>query len=70
MLQKAKKVIPSSYLKGNTFSTKMAVVGNLSTHGNLVSKHVDKDDFITVLFHIGKPLHGGGTNYYTNLTSD
>ena len=70
MLQKAKKVIPSSCQIGHTFFTHMAVVGNLSTHGDLVSKHIDKNDFITVLFHIGKPLQGGGTNYYTGLTSD
>ena len=48
----------------------MAVIGNLSTNGNLVSKHMDKDDFITVLFHIGQPLYGGGTNYYAGLISD
>ena len=33
-------------------------------------KYIDRDDFITVLFHIGKPLHGGGSNYYTGLNSD
>ena len=48
----------------------MAVIGNLSTNDNLVSKHIDRDDFITELFHIGQPLYGGGTNYYTGLTSD
>ena len=48
----------------------MAVVGNLSTNGDLVSKYIDKDDFITVLYHIGQPLHGGGTNCYTGLISE
>ena len=48
----------------------MAVIVNLSTDGDLVSKHIDLDDFITVFFHIGQSLYGGGTNYYTCLTSD
>ena len=48
----------------------MAVIGNLSTNGHLVSKHIDKDDFITVLFHVGQPLYGDRTSYYTGLTSD
>lgn len=70
MLQKAKKVIPLSCRIGDTFFTHMAVIGNLSTNGDLVSKHIDKDDFITVLFHVGQPLYGGGTSYYTGLTSE
>ena len=48
----------------------MAVIGNLSTNGDLVSKHIDRDDFITVIFHIGQPLYGGGTKCYTSLSSD
>ena len=48
----------------------MAVIGNLSTNGDVVSKHFDRDDFITVLFHIGQPLYVGATNYYTYLASD
>ena len=52
------------------FFTHMAVIGNLSTNGDLVSKHIDRDDFITVLVHIGQPLYGGGTDYYIALTSE
>ena len=48
----------------------MAVIGNLSTICDLMSKYIDKDDFITVLFHIDQPLYGGRTNYCTGLTSD
>ena len=69
MIQKAKKVIPSSCKIGDTLFTHMAVIGNLSTHGDLVSKYIDRDDFITVLFYIGQPLYGGRTNYHTGLTS-
>ena len=67
MIQKAKKVLPSSCCIRDTFFTHMAVIGNLNTNGNLVSKHIDKDDFITMLFHIGRPLYGGGTYYYTGF---
>ena len=70
MIQKAKKVIPSILSYSRYFFSHMAVVGNLSTHGDLMSKHIDKNDFITVLFHIGQLLHGDGTDYYTGLTSD
>ena len=35
-----------------------------------MSKYIDKDDFITVLFHIGQPLYRSRTNHYTGLTSD
>ena len=48
----------------------MAVKGNLSTNDDLVSKHIDRDDFITILFHIVQPLHGDGTDDYTDLTRD
>ena len=39
-------------------------------NGDLVSKYIYRDDFISVLFHIGQPLYGVRTNYYTGLTSD
>ena len=57
MIQKAKKVIPSNCQIGDTFFTHMDVIGNLSTDGELVFKYIDKVDFITVLFHIGKPIY-------------
>ena len=55
---------------GDTFFTHIRIMGNLSTNGHLMSKHINRDDFVTVLFHIGQPLYGGGTNCYTGLTSD
>ena len=70
IIRKAKKVIPSSCQIGDTYFTHMAVIGYLRTNGDLMSKHIDRDDFITVLFNIGQPLYGGGTDYYTGLTSD
>ena len=47
----------------------MGIIGNLNSENNEVSKHVDKEDYITVLFHIGFPTKGGETNYYSGLTS-
>ena len=70
MIQKAEKAIPSNCCIGDTFFIHMAVIGNLRTNSDLVSNHIDKDDFIIVLFHIRQPLYGGGTNYYTGLTSE
>ena len=43
MIQKGKKVIPLSCQIGDTFFTHIAVKGNLSTNGDLVSKHIDRD---------------------------
>ena len=37
---------------------------------DLVSKHIDKGELITVLFHVGQPLRKGATYYYTSLISD
>ena len=54
----------------DTFFTHMAVIGNSSTNGDLVSRFIDNDEFITVLFHIEQPLYDGVTNYDTGLTSD
>ena len=50
MIQKAKKIIPSNCRIGDTFSTHMAVIGNLSTNDDLVSKHIDKDNFSLCYF--------------------
>ena len=60
MMQKAKKVIPSSCQIGDTFFSHMAVIGN---DGDLVSKHIDRDDFITVLFYTGQLLYSSEVNY-------
>ena len=54
----------------DTFFTQMGVIGNLNENGDYVSKHMDKEDLITALFHVGNPTKGGGTKYYTGLTSD
>ena len=44
---------------GDTYFTHVVAIGNLSTNRDLVLKCIDRDDFITALFHTGQPLHGG-----------
>ena len=47
----------------------MSIIGNLNKNGDYVSKHVDKEDVVTTLFHVGDPSNGDETKYYTGLTS-
>ena len=47
----------------------MSIIGNLNENGDYVSKHMDKEDLVTTLFHVGDPSNGGKTKYYTALTS-
>ena len=47
----------------------MSIIGNLNENCDYVSKHMDKEDVVTALFHVGDPLNGGETKYYTGLTS-
>ena len=47
----------------------MSIIGNLNEKGDYVSKYMDKEDFVTALFHVGDPLNGGEAKYYTRLTS-
>ena len=68
-MNKSMKVIPSSCQIADTFFTYMIIIGNLNENGAFVSKHMDKDDFVTALFHVGDPSNGGETKYYTGLTS-
>ena len=70
LLKKSKKVIPLSCRIADTFFTQMGIIGNLKENGDYVSKHMDKEDLVTALFHVGHPSNGGETKYYTGLTSD
>ena len=47
----------------------MGIIGNMDKDNKEVTKHVDKEDYITVLFHIRFPTKGGEMNYYSGLTS-
>ena len=47
----------------------MGIIGNLKENGDYVSKHVDKEDIVTALFHVGNPSKGSETKYYAGLTS-
>ena len=50
LINKSKKVIPSSCQNAHTFFTHMRVIGNLNENGDYVSKHIDKVGFVTALF--------------------
>ena len=69
LINKSKKAIRSSCRIVDTFFTHMSIIGNLNENGDYTSKHIDKDNFITALFHVGDPSNGGETNYYTGLTN-
>ena len=47
----------------------MSIIGNLSENGAFASKHVDKGNLVTVLFHLGNLFVGGETKYQHDLTS-
>ena len=51
IIQKAKKVVPSSCLIEDNFFTHMGIKGNLSTNSDLVcSKHIGRDDLSLYYF--------------------
>ena len=47
----------------------MGIISNLNENVDHVSKHMDKEDFVTALFHVGDPSNGGDTKYHTGLIS-
>ena len=69
MILKLKKVILSSSSICGTFFTHMGIIRNMHEKNKEVSKYIDKEDYIAVLFHLGFPTKGGETNYYSGLTS-
>ena len=49
LINKAKKVMPY------TFFIQMGIIGNFNKNGKYVSKHMDKEDLVIALFHVGDP---------------
>ena len=47
----------------------MGIISNLNENVDHVSKHMDKEDFVTTLFHVGDSSNGSDTKYYTGLIS-
>ena len=47
----------------------MVIIGSMNNLNKELSKHVVKEDYIVLLFHLGFPTKGGETNYYDGLTS-
>ena len=69
MINKSKKVIPSSYQIADTFFIQMGIICNLNENGDYVSKHMKKEDLVTVLFHVGDNSNGDEIKNYTGLIS-
>ena len=67
MINKSNKVIPSSCRIVDAFFTHMSIIGNFNENGDYESKHMDKEAFVTALFHVGDPSNGGKIKYYTGL---
>ena len=68
LINKSKKVIPSSCRIADIFFTHMSIIGNLNENGDYISKHMDKEGFVTALVHVGDPSNGGETKFYTGLS--
>ena len=47
----------------------MSIIGNTNNLNKELLKHADKEDYMTVLFHLGFLTKGGETSYYSSLTS-
>ena len=47
----------------------MGIIENMNYVNKEESKHVDKEDYITLLFHIELREKGGETNCYSGITS-
>ena len=61
--------MPLSCQIADTFFTQMGIIGNLNENGDYTSKHMDKEDLVTVFFYVSDPSNGGETKYYAGLTS-
>ena len=65
-ISQAKHVIPEACRISGTFFNHMTFLGNLDKKGNdSIDLHKDTEDIITSLFHVGKPIEGGSTMYYS-----
>ena len=69
LINKAKKVIPSSCRIVYSFYTQMSIIGNLNENGDYLCKHMDKEDLVSALLYVGDPSNGGKPKYYAGLTS-
>ena len=66
----AKKVIPRECRISDTFFNHMTLLGNLKDNEGSIHPHVDSEDVITALFHVGSPSVGGNTLYYDGTSKN
>ena len=60
----SKNIIPPECRIADTFFSHMTILGDLDENGFLVPPHIDPDDIITALFHVGNPTEGGSTIFF------
>jgi len=67
----AKKVIPLNCRIAGSFFNHMTCLGYLKEEKDVrIEPHLDEEDVITALFHVGKPTLGGNTQYYSGSSKD
>ena len=66
LMATAKAMIPQECRISNTAFNHMTLLGNLNHESSMnIGAHIDDQDIVTALFHVGKPIKGGETHYYS-----
>ena len=67
----AKKNIPHSCRISGTFFNHMTFLGKLEhQNASKIDLHKDEEDIITAILHVGKPMAGGGTKYFSGESKE
>lgn len=65
-LMQFKHGVDRNLLICNSIFNQMIMIGEMKQNSN-INLHVDKDDAISCILHLGKVTSGGSTNYYNGL---
>ena len=65
-LKKFKDGVDKNLLICDSIFNQMIMIGELDTNGDM-NLHVDKEDAISCILHLGEVKKGGSTNYYSGL---
>lgn len=69
-MELSKKVIPMECRICGSCFNHMTMLGNLKYEVNSeIKAHIDEEDIVTALFHIGEPKSGGSTLYFDGVSS-
>ena len=64
------KLVPRSCRIYDTFFTYMSVNGNMQSSSTGIGKHIDQDDLLDFVLHIGEDSDDGGTIYFESKEGD